>query len=143
LHRGQMKKEKIYEYEVKWQFKPLVANVWLERDIQIKMGYSKMVQREDEKQVAASGLQTKQLPQLGIEEHFANFGVDAESASHPQINQLSRGMKVVMVLAAAMWQDPHTVILDKPTLLGRNGSGGDEIRLRPLRMNGQLSGVEY
>jgi len=124
LNRRQKKKEKTYEYEVKWQFKPLEANVWVERDTLIKMGYLKMVQREDEKQAAAAGLQTKQLTQPGIEKHLANFGVDAESASHTQINQLSGGMKVKVVLAAAMWQNPHILILDEPTnYLDREGLG--------------------
>merc|ERR1719194_208857 len=124
LNRRQKKKEKTYEYEVKWQFKPLEANVWVERDTLIKMGYLKMVQREDEKQAAAAGLQTKQLTQPGIEKHLANFGVDAESASHTQINQLSGGMKVKVVLAAAMWQNPHIMILDEPTnYLDREGLG--------------------
>ena len=70
--------------------------------------------------------------------------MDAESASHTQINQLSAstlhgrlshlliplalrsmllsevfllaggGMKVKIVLAAAMWQNPHVLILDEP-----------------------------
>merc|ERR1711939_1027939 len=124
LNRRQKKKEKTYEYEVKWQFKPLEANVWVERDTLIKMGYLKMVQREDEKQAAAAGLQTKQLTQPGIEKHLANFGVDAESASHTQINQLSGGMKVKVVLAAAMWQNPHILILDESTnYLDREGLG--------------------
>merc|ERR1719243_572975 len=124
LNRRQKKKEKTYEYEVKWQFKPLEANVWVERDTLIKMGYLKMVQREDEKQAAAAGLQTKQLTQPGIEKHLANFGVDAESASHTQINQLSGGMKVKVVLAAAMWRNPHILILDEPTnYLDREGLG--------------------
>merc|ERR1719194_359569 len=124
LNRRQKKKEKTYEYEVKWQFKPLEANVWVERDTLIKMGYLKMVQREDEKQAAAAGLQTKQLTQPGIEKHLANFGVDAASASHTQINQLSGGMKVKVVLAAAMWQNPHILILDEPTnYLDREGLG--------------------
>merc|ERR1711990_231478 len=57
------------------------------------------VQREDEKQAAAAGLQTKQLTQPGIEKHLGCFGVDPESASHTQINQLSGGMKVKVVLA--------------------------------------------
>lgn len=112
------------EYEVKWQFKPIEANVWVERDILIAMGYLKMVQREDEKQAAAAGLQTKQLTQPGIEKHLADFGVDPESASHTQINQLSGGMKVKVVLAAAMWQNPHILILDEPTnYLDREGLG--------------------
>merc|ERR1712224_982437 len=93
-------------------------------DILVKMGYLKMVQREDEKQAAAAGLQTKQLTQPGIEKHLADFGVDPESASHTQINQLSGGMKVKVVLAAAMWQNPHILILDEPTnYLDREGLG--------------------
>merc|ERR1712100_169565 len=124
LNRRNKKKEKTMEYEVKWQFKPLESNVWVERDILIAMGYLKMVQREDEKQAAAAGLQTKQLTQPGIEKHLADFGVDPESASHTQINQLSGGMKVKVVLAAAMWQNPHILILDEPTnYLDREGLG--------------------
>jgi elongation factor 3 len=124
LNRRNKKKEKTMEYEVKWQFKPIEANVWVERDSLISMGYLKMVQREDEKQAAAAGLQTKQLTQPGIEKHLANFGVDPESASHSQINQLSGGLKVKVVLAAAMWQNPHILILDEPTnYLDREGLG--------------------
>merc|ERR1711943_79448 len=88
------------------------------------MGFLKMVQREDERQAAMAGLMTKQLTQPGIERHLADFGVDAESASHTQINQLSGGMKVKVVLAAAMWQNPHVLILDEPTnYLDRQGLG--------------------
>merc|ERR1711937_959606 len=124
VNRRQKKKEKTYEYEVKWQFKALDANVWVEKDTLIKMGYLKLVQREDEKQAAAAGLQTKQLTQPGIEKHLGDFGVDPESASHTQINQLSGGMKVKVVLAAAMWQNPHVLILDEPTnYLDREGLG--------------------
>merc|ERR1712093_689411 len=124
INRRTQKKTKIYEYETKWQFRPHENNLWVERNTLIKMGYLKMVQREDEKQAAAAGLQTKQLTQPGIEKHLANFGVDAESASHTQINQLSGGMKVKVVLAAAMWQNPHILILDEPTnYLDREGLG--------------------
>merc|ERR1712045_879024 len=86
LNRRQKKKEKTYEYEVKWQFKSIENNVWVEKDILIKMGYLKFVQREDERQAAMAGLQTKQLTQPSIEKHLADFGVDVESASHTQIN---------------------------------------------------------
>eukprot|EP00932_Pfiesteria_piscicida_P009417 SRR837773.20144.p2 GENE.SRR837773.20144~~SRR837773.20144.p2 ORF type:complete len:231 (-),score=122.84 SRR837773.20144:58-693(-) len=88
------------------------------------MGYIKLVQREDERQAAMSGLMTKQLTQPGVEKHLGDFGVDPESASHTQINQLSGGMKVKVVLAAAMWQNPHVLILDEPTnYLDREGLG--------------------
>jgi len=124
LNRRQKKKEKTYEYEVKWQFKTMENNTWVEKEILVKMGYLKMVQREDERQAAMAGLMTKHLTQPGVEKHLGDFGVDPESASHTQINQLSGGMKVKVVLAAAMWQNPHVLILDEPTnYLDREGLG--------------------
>jgi elongation factor 3 len=124
VSRRQKKKEKTYEYEVKWQFKAIDATNWVERDILIKMGYLKLVQREDERQAAMAGLMTKQLTQAGVEKHLGDFGVDAESASHTQISAMSGGMKVKVVLAAAMWQNPHILILDEPTnYLDRDGLG--------------------
>merc|ERR1712066_867219 len=118
------KREKTYEYEVEWQFKPMESNCWVEKDILVKMGYLKMVQREDERQAAMAGLMTKQLTQPGVEKHLSDFGVDPESATHTQINQLSGGMKVKVVLAASMWQNPHVLILDEPTnYLDRDGLG--------------------
>merc|ERR1712046_432033 len=119
-----MGKEKTYEYEVKFQLKPMESNVWVEKDILVKMGYLKLVQREDERQAAMQGLQDKQLTQPSIEKHLTDFGVDPESGSHCQISQLSGGMKVKVVLAAAMWQNPHILILDEPTnYLDREGLG--------------------
>merc|ERR1712086_321723 len=113
-----------YEYEVKWQFKPMENNSWVEKEILIKMGYIKLVQREDERQAAMAGLMTKQLTQPSIEKHLNDFGIDGESASHTQINQLSGGMKVKVVLAGCMWQNPHILILDEPTnYLDREGLG--------------------
>merc|ERR1712187_260944 len=113
-----------YEYDVKWQFKPLECNVWVEKSVLIKMGFKKLVEREDEKQAAMAGLMSKQLTQPSIEKHLGDFGVDPESASHPQITQLSGGMKVKIVLAASMWQNPHCLILDEPTnYLDREGLG--------------------
>jgi len=124
LNRRQKKKEKTFEYELKWQFKDITASTWVEKDTLIKMGYIKMVQREDERQAAMAGLMTKHLTQPGVEKHLTDFGVDPESASHTQINQLSGGMKVKVVLAAAMWQNPHVLILDEPTnYLDREGLG--------------------
>merc|ERR1712113_292030 len=124
VNRRQKKKEKTYEYEVKWQWKDMDQNSWVEKDILVKMGYLKLVQREDERQAAMAGLMTKQLTQPGVEKHLGDFGVDPESASHTQISQLSGGMKVKVVLAASMWQNPHVLILDEPTnYLDRDGLG--------------------
>merc|ERR1719440_1840668 len=48
VNRRQKKKEKTYEYEVKWQFKDITNTHWVEKDTLVKMGYIKLVQREDE-----------------------------------------------------------------------------------------------
>jgi len=134
LNRRNNKKEKTFEYEVKWQFKPIEAASWVEKDILIKMGFLKMVQREDERQAAMAGLMTKHLTQPGVEKHLGDFGVDAESASHTQLNQLSGGMKVKVVLAAAMWQNPHVLILDEPTnYLDREGLGALVLALKDYK----------
>merc|ERR1712048_1036657 len=120
--------------EVKWQLKPVESNVWVEKETIIKMGYLKLVQREDERQAAMAGLMTKQLTQPGIEKHLSEFGVDAECASHTQINQLSGGMKVKVVLAAALWQNPHVLILDEPTnYLDREGLGALSLAIRDFQ----------
>merc|ERR1712023_175581 len=124
VNRRYVKKDKTYQYEVKWQFKAIDATTWVDRDVIVRMGYIKLVQREDERQAAMAGLLTKQLTQAGVEKHLADFGVDPESDSHTQINQLSGGMKVKIVLAASMWQNPHILILDEPTnYLDRDGLG--------------------
>merc|ERR1711870_108347 len=73
---------------------------------------------------AMAGLMTKMLTQAGVEKHLGDFGVAPESASHTQIHSMSGGMKVKVVLAAAMWQNPHILILDEPTnYLDRDGLG--------------------
>jgi len=131
LNRKHLKKEKTFTYEVKWQFRPIEANSWVEKNTLIKMGYKKLVEREDEKQAAMAGLMTKQLTQPSVEQHLAKFGIDPESASHTQLSQLSGGMKVKVVLAASMWQNPHILILDEPTnYLDRDGLGALVLAIR-------------
>ena len=72
----------------------------MEKDTLVRVGYFKMVQREDEKLAAMTGLQTKQLMQPGVEKHLADFDVDPESASHTQLTQLSGDMKVKALVLA-------------------------------------------
>merc|ERR1719453_2721996 len=104
--------------------KPIELSCWVERETMVSMGYEKMVCREDEKQAAAAGLMAKPLTAPSVEKELKNFGLDNESASHNPINSLSGGQKVKVVLAAAMWQNPHVLILDEPTnYLDRDGLG--------------------
>ena len=50
-----------------------------------------------------------------VEKHLSDTGLESEYASHYRIGALSGGQKVKVVLAAAMWDQPHILILDEPT----------------------------
>lgn len=124
LSRREDKKMKIKMYEVKWKGKPIENTMWVNRDILIKMGAIKLVQRHDEKEAVAAGLASKTLTTKDIEKYFADFGITPEQANHTLIKSLSGGQKVKVVLAASLWQSPHIIILDEPTnYLDRDGLG--------------------
>merc|ERR1711970_1294786 len=111
--RRNAKKDK--EYECKWQGMSMDSLTWVSREQLIKMGYKKEVQREDEKIAAQQGLQNKMLTTPCVEQHLKDFGVDPEFATHNPLKALSAGQKVKIVLAAAMWQNPHVLVIDEPT----------------------------
>merc|ERR1711920_224852 len=124
LNRQKHTKTKKYIYEVKWMHKSVECNTWVERDIILAMGYSKMVHKKDEQEAAAAGLLSKPLTQPGVEKALKDFGLDGESASHQPLGSLSHGQRVKVVICASCWQNPHIVILDEPTnYLDRDGLG--------------------
>merc|ERR1711870_207500 len=62
-----------------------------------------------------AGLQNKQLTTPGVEKHLEDFGVTPEFATHNHLRALSAGQKVKIVLGAAMWQNPHILVIGEPT----------------------------
>ena len=124
LARRENAREKSKEYEVKWKGKSEEMTMWVKREVLLKMGAIKLVQRQDEKEAVMAGLASKTLTTKDIEKHFADFGIDSEQANHTLIKSLSGGQKVKVVLAASLWQNPHIIILDEPTnYLDRDGLG--------------------
>merc|ERR1711988_847995 len=97
---------------------------WVEREVLLEMGYSKLVGKKDEQEAAAAGLLSKPLTGPGVEKALKDFGLDAEAASHSPLGSLSHGQKVKVVICASCWQNPHIIILDEPTnYLDRDGLG--------------------
>lgn len=88
-------------------------NAWIPRT-EILSSHSKMVAEVDQKEALASG-QFRPLVRKEIEQHCANFGLDAELVSHSRMRGLSGGQRVKVVLAACSWQRPHLIVLDEPT----------------------------
>merc|ERR1712025_756031 len=109
------KGKKEHEYECKWEGYSIDFLTWASRTLLLEMGFKTMVQREDEKQAAMAGLQNKTLTTPSIEKHLADFGVEPEFATHNPLKALSAGQKVKIVLGAAMWQNPHILVIDEPT----------------------------
>jgi elongation factor 3 len=97
----------------KWIPMMTADNAWIPRT-EILSSHSKMVAEVDQKEALASG-QFRPLVRREIEQHGANFGLDAELISHSRMRGLSGGQRVKVVLAACTWQRPHLIVLDEPT----------------------------
>lgn len=97
----------------KWIPMMTADNAWIPRN-EIMQSHSKMVAEVDQKEALASG-QFRPLVRKEIEQHCANFGLDAELVSHSRMRGLSGGQRVKVVLAACSWQRPHLIVLDEPT----------------------------
>eukprot|EP00850_Spirogloea_muscicola_P015713 SM000123S25825 [mRNA] locus=s123:57353:62841:- [translate_table: standard] len=118
------KSKKSYEYEVQWLGLKPVWNSWLSREMLEHLGFEKLVNEIDAKEVARLGVYNKPLTIAGVQEHFNDFGLEAEFGTYGQICNLSGGQKVKVVLAAAMWSNPHMIVLDEPTnFLDRDSLG--------------------
>ena len=97
----------------KWTPMMTSDNAWIPRT-EILASHGKMVADVDQKEALASG-QFRPLVRKEIEQHCANFGLDAELVSHSRMRGLSGGQRVKVVLAACSWQRPHLIVLDEPT----------------------------
>ncbi|KAJ9499181.1 translational elongation factor EF-1 alpha [Exophiala xenobiotica] len=97
----------------KWIPMMTADNAWIPRS-EIMASHQKMVADVDQKEALASG-QFRPLVRREIEQHGANFGLDAELISHSRMQGLSGGQRVKVVLAACTWQRPHLIVLDEPT----------------------------
>ena len=105
--------ENVGQKNEKWTPMMSSDNAWLPRT-ELLASHSKMVAEIDQKEALASG-QFRPLVRKEIEQHCANFGLDAELVSHSRMRGLSGGQRVKVVLAACSWQRPHLIVLDEPT----------------------------
>jgi len=113
LARRQKKNK--YEYEVKWENLSMDQTTWMEKEKLEKCGFSKLLQRVDEREAARAGLYARPLTTGNVEKHLIDFGLEAEFGTHNRIKGLSGGQKVKLVLGSAMWQQPHIIVMDEPT----------------------------
>eukprot|EP00798_Chlamydomonas_sp_ICE-L_P021666 gene21666-28683_t len=112
---GRRKLKSSYEYEVQWLNCHPDENSWIPRDELEDMGFAKMIADCDAKEAAAAGLFAKPLTSANVSKHLELFGLENEFSTHSLLRGLSGGQKVKTVLGAAMWNNPHMLVLDEPT----------------------------
>jgi elongation factor 3 len=131
---GRQKLKKTFQYEVKWRGLLPKHNSHLSREYLIEEGFSKLVQEFDDHEASREGLGYRELQPSVISKHFDDLGLDPEIANHNEIGSLSGGQKVKVVIAGAMWNNPHLLVLDEPTnFLDRDSLGGLAVAIRDFK----------
>ena len=131
---GRQKYKRTFQYEVKWVGMLPKYNTQVSRDTLLELGYDKLIQEFDDHEASREGLGFRQLEPKVISKHFEDIGLDPEIANHNEISGLSGGQKVKVVLAGAMWNNPHLLVLDEPTnYLDRDSLGGLAVAIREYK----------
>ena len=109
-------------------------NSQISRETLLEQGFDKLVQEFDDHEASREGLGFRELSPKVISKHFEDLGLDPEIANHNEISGLSGGQKVKVVLAGAMWNNPHLLVLDEPTnFLDRDSLGGLAVAIRDYK----------
>lgn len=109
-------------------------NSQISRETLLELGFDKLVQEFDDHEASREGLGYRDLQPSVISKHFEDLGLDPDIANHNEIGSLSGGQKVKVVIAGAMWNNPHLLVLDEPTnFLDRDSLGGLAVAIREFR----------
>ncbi len=106
-----------FEYEVRFFGERNIADgMYLPGKVLSKQGWDKACKAIDQRIAQTSGLAQRALSATNVEKHIQEVGLEPEFASHSRMGALSGGQKVKVVLAAALWNEPHILILDEPVI---------------------------
>jgi elongation factor 3 len=131
---GRQKYKKTFQYEVKWRNMLPKFNSQVSRETMLEWGFQKLVQEFDDHEASREGLGFRILEPKVVAKHFEDIGLDPEIAAHNEISGLSGGQKVKVVLAGAMWNNPHLLVMDEPTnFLDRDSLGGLATAVRDFK----------
>jgi len=113
---GRREKAGVLEYEVKFVDRPERQNLHIAKGRLQRTGHAEDVLKYDMLVASrAAGLDLIPCTVSELQAHLDEFGLPAEFGTYGTVKGLSGGQKVKLVLAAAMWNRPHLLILDEPT----------------------------
>merc|ERR1712146_279328 len=143
--RARRKGKKGNEYEMVYfgqdKDDALTETTWMAKDALMKLTWTdtdkkkteyalgpameKLMMQVDERiAFEQSGIGMKKLSTLNIQKHLDQFNLESQFGTYSKMHALSGGQKVKVVLASAMWMEPHVLILDEPTnFLDRDSLG--------------------
>ncbi|XBW34784.1 hypothetical protein QEN19_000350 [Hanseniaspora menglaensis] len=128
---GRQKYKKSFKYEIKWMHYKPKTNTWLSKEFMLEKGFHKLVQKFDDHEASREGLGYRELTPSVITKHFEDVGLDSEICNHTPLGSLSGGQLVKVVIAGAMWNNPHLLVLDEPTnYLDRDSLGALAFAIR-------------
>lgn len=106
----------VIEYEVKKKGIKEKDNRYYSREELLGLGFEHLIKQTDEKIAAKeAGLDLRPVTTTEVQKHLDDFALHQDFGTYGKIRGLSGGQKVKLVLAAALWNCPHLLVLDEPT----------------------------
>lgn len=128
---GRSKLKKSFQYELKFEGLLPKFNINMSREDLLQLGFTKLVLSFDDRLASKEGQGYRELIPSVIRKHIEDVGLDGDVADYNPLGGLSGGQKVKVVIAAAMWNNPHILVLDEPTnYLDRDSLGGLAVAIR-------------